>query len=623
MNAVLDFSPSVSVLPVVYGSGDFALQVRRRLRLQRCDCLAVALPPSLGPCIEEGVAALPQISVVVQAETAVDETESSYSYVPIDPCQGVIAALREALHAGVDRAYIDLEVGVYEQQSANLPDPYALKTVQLEKFLAAVLPALPEPTPGSQRQQRIRRMAFELHRLELDYEHIVFVCSAADWPWIKQAYSQRLPYVENFVGPALPRLARPSEENLFFVLGELPFITHLYEHRRAELVGQGEQSLALDGVKALLLEARDIWATQIEVESEGREEWLSPHIIGALLTYVRNLSLLDKRLTPDLYHLALAAKQVAGDDYALAVIETSRQYPPQRMPSIVSEEIDIGLGRILDADGEVRPGKDRLQGAQRLWRSLPLKPSPPPTETWRWGQQWDPFGQCSHLPEDRRIESFQQGVRDQAMSMAGDDPRIERFTASLKDGLDLRESLRNWHSGELFVKELPSTRGKVEIVVFLFDDDGGAAEEARFSWRSTWYAEHEEESTLCFFATPFAQKMVGPGVGQAVYGGCLFIFPPRPIPDIWTDRRFDSAGSSRERLVMAALAHSREKRVVLVSPRGPSPKWRRLARLYRKQIIYIPLRRFAPPIIDRLRRFHVLNGKHVRSYASRFIRDMR
>ena len=38
--------------------------------------------------------------------------------------------------------------------------------------------------------------------------------------------------------------------------------------------------------------------------------------------------------------------------------------------------------------------------------------------------------------------------------------------------------------------------------------------------------------------------------------------------------------------------------------------------------IHIPLGRFSRDTIDRIRRFHVLNGKRVRSYAARFIRDL-
>ena len=301
MNAVLDLSPRLSVLPIIYGNGDFALEVRRRLRQQSCDCLAVALPPSFASEVEKGVELLPQISAVLQSEATL---EGSYSYVPVDPCQGVIAAIREAMDAGVDRAYVDLETGSYEEHGLALPDPYALKEVALEKFLAALLPALPPPEEGGQRQGRIRRMAYQLHCLELEYERIVFVCSVADWPWIRQAYLARAPYPEHYPTPGLAQFQRVAEDHLYFVLGELPYITYLYEHRRAELME--DASLAIDGVKALLLEARDNWLVEEEVDFHS----LTPQILGLLLKYVRNLTLMDHRLTPDLYNLALGAKHL-------------------------------------------------------------------------------------------------------------------------------------------------------------------------------------------------------------------------------------------------------------------------------------------------------------------------
>ena len=234
---------------------------------------------------------------------------------------------------------------------------------------------------------------------------------------------------------------------------------------------------------------------------------------------------------------------------------------------------------------------------------------------------WDPFGQCSYPPEDQRVESFQQHVREQARLLIGEaDVKTEKFTASLKDGLDIRETLRNWHTGDLYVREIPPSRGNIEVVVFLFETP---ADPERFSWQSTWYAEHEEESTLCFFATHFMENMVGPGIGQAVYGGCSFIFPPRPIPDVWRDERFDFCRTLEERLLAGALFHSREKRVALVSPSPPLLAWRQLARRSGRQLVYLPLKRFSAATVDRLRRFHVLNGKEVRSYAARFIRELR
>ncbi len=54
---------------------------------------------------------------------------------------------------------------------------------------------------------------------------------------------------------------------------------------------------------------------------------ITPQILSIYFRYIRNLSLLDRRLTPDLYTLIVAAKQTAGDDFALALAETARSYP--------------------------------------------------------------------------------------------------------------------------------------------------------------------------------------------------------------------------------------------------------------------------------------------------------
>ena len=233
--------------------------------------------------------------------------------------------------------------------------------------------------------------------------------------------------------------------------------------------------------------------------------------------------------------------------------------------------------------------------------------------------QWDPFGQCSYPPEDRRVESFQQHVREQARLLIGEDlARTEKFSSSLKDGLDMRETLRNWHTGDLYVKEMPPARGSIEVVVFLFDPP---ADPARYTWCSTWFAEHDEESTLCFFATHFSGDMVGPGIGRATYGGCFFLFPPRLLPDVWEDPTFSFARTLEERLLAGALFHSRERRVALVAPQAPPLAWRQLGRRFGKQLVHLPLKRFSSQTVQRLRQFHVLNGKHVRSYAARFVRD--
>ena len=101
----LKISPQTTVLPLIHGSGDFAIEVRRVMLSHDFDCLAVPLPPSFQHDVERAIEFLPSISAVLQEEShrfspqswSVDGDERVFSYVPLDPCQGVISALRIAI----------------------------------------------------------------------------------------------------------------------------------------------------------------------------------------------------------------------------------------------------------------------------------------------------------------------------------------------------------------------------------------------------------------------------------------------------------------------------------------------------------------------------------------------
>ncbi len=617
----LTIGPNIRVLPIIHGSGDFAIQVREELLARPYDCVAVPLPPSFQDEVESAVERLPNVSVVVQvdAETENDSEEApgpGYSYVPIDPCQGVIAAIRTAMGERMAIEFIDLETPRFVSVTGAFPDPYALKRVAPDRFAAAILAAVPPPERG-QVTDRIRWMAARLRELESKHRLILLVCSILDWPWIRDAYTRQLP------PPNSPSFFSPIQtfpvdpRTLIFVLGELPYITALYERGRRELTP--DDNLSVDGVKEMVLDARH----RLKRKLPKIAARITPQVLSVYFRYVRNLSLIDRRLTPDLHTLIIAAKQTAGDDFALALAETAREYPyTNSEPPAFGEPgaVRMGIHR-----GEVPiwgpgPMVSRLPGQSMSWRHCELRPQPTREEQTRWLQRWDPFGMCSWPPEDDRIESFHRHVRDQARAIIGADlARTEKFTTSVRDGIDIRETLRNWHTGDLYVKVVPPSRGSIEVVVFLFDVP---ADPDRYPNRSTWYAEHSEESTLAFYATDPFKSMVGPGIAQAEYGGALFLFPPRTIPDIWNDPQLDFTTTIEERLLGGAFLHSRDRHVAVVSPRIPPSSWRRLARRFGRKIVHLPLKRFSGQLLERLRTFHILNGKQVRSYAADFIRDL-
>jgi hypothetical protein len=622
----LHISPKVTVLPIIHGSGDFAIEVRRVMLGEDFDCLAVPLPPSFQSHVERGIEHLPSISVAVQEEPRRfssqpwsgeaddeddddDDDERAVSYVPIDPCQGVIAALRIALQERMPRAFIDLETECFESIPAVLPDPYALKTVSVEKFAAAVLPGIPR-LRGGQPRDRVIHMANRLRELESRHERILFVCSMMDWPWIREAYVEQTPASAEHEDIEETSLYAADIDTLIFLLGELPYVTSLYERARAEL--DDDENLSIDGLKELLIESRSRYAKDFKT----RARTISPKALAIYFQYVRNLSLIERRFTPDLYTLVVAAQQIVGDQFAVQVAETARDYFDTGL--LPFETLRMGVGQASFPNGDVVEMKSRLPGHPVSWRSFELKPNPPKIDQQKWRMRWNPFAQCSWPEEDVAIENFRTHVKDAALAMMGADlARSEKFSASLKDGLDIRETLRNWHTGDLYVKVFPPTRGNLDCVIMLFDSP---ADPRDYPWRITWQAEHHDESTLSLFATDYHQEMVGPGIGLAQYGGAVFLFPPRPVSDIFRDPQFDFVDTLEERLIAGGCAYAKERHVAILSHAPPGAGWRRLAKQYGKKLVHVPMGRFSQQTIQQLRMVHVLNGQEIRSFASHFIR---
>jgi len=610
MSQALKLSDRIQFLPVIHGSGSFAREIRHQLLSLPCDCLAVALPPEFKQTVEEGIKILPNISLSCQIEQ-----DGGMNYVPIDPSQPVIMGLRVAMQEGLPRHFIDWSTENYEKRSIDFPDSFALSQMSYEKFVSTLLLTQKRPQEKNQHFWRARWMAYQLHQLEMEYSNIVFICSILDWPWIKEAFDERLEVSPPQKAEGLPTLQGVDKQTLFFALTELPYVTYLYEKKRQEL--RADNNAPVDGVKEILLRARELFIKKHKIRYHN----LTSQTFQILLQYLRNLTLMESRLLPDLYTLVNTAKQFGGDPFAIAVLEAAREYPFEPTANL-PETLSLGIDQALPDEEGAKPVnmKNRLSETHFEWRTLNLKPEPDTKSQEKWQHHWDPHGQCSWPPEDEKIENLNTHVREQTKLLLSHDlARTEKFTSSVKDGIDIRDTLRHWYTGDIYVKELPPSRGQVEIIVFLFDPE---PEPDKYNWCQTWYAEHDEESTLCFFATQYMDDLIGPGIGQATYGGCMMIYPPRPIPDIWQDPRIRFSETLEERLLEAAFFHSKEKHITVIAPCAPKLAWRRLAKRYGKKIIHIPLKRFSNQTIEKVRRFHVLNGKNIRSYAQRFIQDL-
>ncbi len=619
IDELLKIGPRVTAIPIVHGSGDFAWEIRRLMLQHDFDCLAVPLPESFQETVEAGILKLPAPSVAVQrsgsssewpGDSEDDEEElGQCSYVPIDPCQAVIAALRVAMEERLPRKFIDLETDTYVPHSVTMPDAYALKKLPVEKFAAAVLPFL-EPGESEQWRLRMDYMAAQLRELSVDYEKILFVVSVADWPWVREAFNNKSLICPTNEPTADPEHYTCSRDSLFFLMREIPFIADLYERARHEL--EDDANLSIDGIKELLIESREAYIRDFG----NRARKITPSLMARMMAYIRNLTLIKHRLSPQLADIVIAAQQVAGDGYAGTLLHTAKCWSFDDDWDL--EECRMGIDRIALPDGYVMDAVNRLPGPPIVWTSIEITPKPDEKVSKDWKQKWNPYSQCSWPPEDDLIEQFRRTVFERASETMGADlAKTEKFSTSVKDGIDIRDTVRNWHTNEIYVKVLPPNRGKLDVAVMLFDSP---ADPREYPWRTTWFAEHKDESTLAFYGTDFKDNPVGPGICLAHYGGAMFIYPPIMIPDIWQDPRLDFATTLEERLLSAACMYSTCRHVALLSPGPPGQAWKKIAKHYKKTLVHLPLSKFSDSTVQQLRMVHVLNGKDVRSYASNFIR---
>ncbi len=635
----------IAFIPSIHGRVAFAREVRRVFLGGRFPTVAVELPESLAQKTFEGLERLPVICTV-----SYEERSGTRCFFPIDPCDSIVEALRLGIGESCALELIDCDVEDFRRMDVVLPDSYAVNSIGLPRFYRAVEPALPRPEPGSQDDQRERFMARQLVALlEGNRRSLPVLCVLG-----MAHLSGVVRYLECLRGrqntgkvegaasiddapPALPpfdvALHEVSEGSLYHILGELPYTTHLYELQRASVTL--EEFEALDKMKELLLEARSRYHKKHTQEYEQ----VSIGSFQNLLQLTRNLCLLQKRLTPTLYEMALAAKGIAGSELAIEVIETAKGYPPaagnEESPLTGDEEADgepegsheagfeedIGLAEVTENamafGGDAYRAKKRYVDEAKVWKKLKLEPPPPPREVERWRTAWNPNRNCSWTPEDVLIESFAGHVRNRALLESGiAQEHLEEFRTSFKDGIHVRETIRNLHLGKIIVKETPAPRGQVGAVVIIYE----SPDAEKFPWKITWFPEYAWESILALYATDYREDLIGPGIARSTYGGQLFLRTSHPVGEVWSDPAFGEARDDAERLLFAGAAYSPDVFIAYVAASQPTPRMKEYARRCGKRIIYLPLSSFSRTTIQKLRRFHVLNGKPVRSWAREFIR---
>jgi hypothetical protein len=604
----MKLSPRITLIPFLHGRIGYAEQVRHLCLSQHFDCIAVDLPPHFALPLTEAIDELPFISAI----TAEHPDEPLY-FIPTDPCDATIEALRQGAHNNAQRAFIGAQTLRAPSPLPPLPDEAAIPALGFEAYASLLLRTLDNYGHDGPEDGEAQHCAQHLRELESRHSRVLALVHFRHFARTVYHYGREESYNGRFDTPTAyeSRSCLINPDHLYFALGELPFFTAHYEKARYSPILPQPNPFGL--VKALFCDTRDnYYDNKVDIET------LSPVRLQAALTFLRNLTVLSSTLMPSLFDIVSAAKGVGGNSYAVRILKNAQYYPFLPIEQ-GSDYLRVGIDRVrLPGEKKSRAAINLFKDTAVVWRTLSIRPEPSLTKKKDYRYQWNPQGMCSHTPEDHRIEQFNGYLRNKAKRVISEDLiRTEKFTTSVHDGIDIRETLRNWHSGALYVKELPPARGDIDTVVIIFDDQ----HDERYSHLATWYAEHNEESTLTFYATdPFAEP-IGPGICRAYYGGLSLVFPPRSLPNIFSSFQgvVSTLPTLSHRLTYGALLFSNERTVAYVAAKKPDALMRSHARALGKHLVWLPLSSFSTETLARLRRFHVLNGQEVRSWATRFI----
>jgi hypothetical protein len=587
-------------LPVAPGRLEFAIEVRRAIREERPQVVAVELPVTLEQAYLRALERLPQISVLVYPD---EKEEGRGVYLPVEPADPFTEAIRTALESGAEVLFCDPDVGERPHVPDQLPDPYSLGHIGLDKYIEAYR-VYPQP----------RSEAIAAHAAGIAWKlqgtdplaRVLVVLSLNLLDPVLDAMEEPQPEPRGRRRRREVELLNPHPDCLAEITTEYPYLQQRYEQFR----------IALDPP-----ELADRRRGQLEVFREAEKSYLAnagekvAYWQRRLMArYTRNLALKNGDLAAGLFDLTVAARAVVDDNYAWEVWQTANRYPAQKAECEI-ETVNLSSEEIWRNTKKIRLRRRLPRPKQRL-RPLSLKPRKKEKFEGEWAREFDGQAICSYPPEDLVIEDYGRILKKKAKSILSEErSRSEPFASSLLDGIDLRETVRNWHQGKIYVRQFDKIAGEVGSVIVIFDPDL----EDRYTYLTTWLGEHQNESDMAFYSTSPFEHIVGPGIGRAEYGGFLMSLPPRRMIDVWNDPDYDFAETKPERLLMAGLDYSVYRHVAYVAAKPPRSVFRSIASRFGRNIMYIPIGQLSPQKLKRIRAVHVLDSHERRRDAKDYI----
>jgi hypothetical protein len=587
--------------PVAAGQMEFASEVRKALLSARPDVVAIELPVALQEGYLQAIQRLPQMSVLFYSGEGEDDRAV---YVPVEPADPFTEAIRTGLEIGAEILFVDPDIGERPHLPDTYPDSYSISHIGIDKYVEAyrVYP--------QERSEEISRhaagIAWKLQGAD-PMARVFFVVSLNLLDPVLDAMEMPQPEPESsHPAPSAVQVYNLHPDCLAEVTVEYPFLQNAYEAFRKSM----EPPERIDRRRIQLSLFRTAEIAYAASTGEKVAHWQR----RLLARFTRNLAFSSGQLCAGLFDITVAARSVVDDNYAWAVWETGNTYPFQSAESDL-QTVNISAEEVW-LDTKKLYLRRRLPTSKQRLRPAGLKPRKKEKTPGEWAKELDGTNICSYPPEDLVIEEYGRFLKRKGKSILSEErARVEPFTTSILDGIDLRETIRNWSQNRIYVRNFQKISGEVGSVIVIFDEDP----QDRYSYCTTWLGEHQNESDMAFYSTLPFENMVGPGIGRGEYGGFLMSLPARRMFNVWRDPDYDLAESKPERLLLAGLDYSIQKFVVYVAAKPPRSIFRNIAARLGRTIVYIPIGQLSPVTLKKVRVVHVLDGYDKRDTAKDYI----
>ena len=449
----------------------FAQAVRAAMERFHPDAVAVELADALAAEMDWLASCWPAPAASV--------TESAI--LPCVPGDSMLEAYRLAKAGKIPMFCVDLDVaGPIRRTAVTLPSSeFAPRVGRL--FLEASDAMLEQAGPAANGDlAREAFMATRLAELMQKYRCVLWVGGMAHWTRIVQRLRNR-----DFAGPQVDvvrshtiRRARLAPTALYRMTGRTPFLLARY----AKNPDRYDEAEAIRAMGLAACRSKAVVSMRIEGQKgddgdELQEPTSASVDVARMLIYARNLAASSGlREMPGLGELLTASSATMGNHYAgrlylIAMRERlttkSRDLPP------LTYETETGVqGYRLDGQWlSAEPYWEPAAGIGMMWvvqQSDAAKKMREPYANVSAAKEGERTAWVAYPSEEPAYEAFVRYVLEHASLPDSQESKSFPFQAGLRDGVDVRDTIRHWKDGTIYVREQANAQLRITNAVIDF-----------------------------------------------------------------------------------------------------------------------------------------------------------